>query len=123
MPWLCFPIRWPFAVPAPPVLHALPVPPTYYGIGHHVRHRLRRWGMSHGGAVAAWRTGMTCVWVGAPIAAGGAGWALAPYLPGIAAGLLPGAGTVSPDVVVAVPEPGSLVVLGLAVAVLALVRR
>jgi len=116
MPWLCFPSRLP--TPVQPVAHALPLPPHRHGIGHHGRHRLRHWGLSPGAAATAWRAGVACVWVSAPVAAGGVGWALAPWLPGWGA-----EAPVASAAIVAVPEPGSLALLGLGVLALAVVRR
>ena len=114
--WACTTRVWPWARPAP---RSVPLPVARHTLGHGFRkHLVRRWGLSHTAAVTAWRTGVTCVWIAAPGAAGGAGWLSAPWWwPG-------GAGVTGEAVpVVAVPEPSSLAVFGLAVGVLALIRR
>ena len=116
--WACTTSAWPWA--ARPAPRSVPLAAARHTLGHGFRkHMVRRWGLSHAAAVAAWRTGVTCVWIAAPVAAGGAGWLSAPWWwPGGVAGSLGGGVTGE-----AVPEPSSLAVFGLAVGVLVMVRR
>jgi hypothetical protein len=128
--WACTIKALPFAAP---VAQATPAAVAHHairrGIGHGFRKRLvRRWGVSHGAAVAAWRTGVTCVWISGAGAAGGAAWAASPlWWPGVASGFFntPPHGDVtgSEAPVIAVPEPQPLALFGLSLAALALVRR
>lgn len=117
MPWVCTPTGLPAATP---VLHALPVPFIRHTVGHGFWRTLRHWGAPPVVAMVSWH----CLWVGpAAAGAGGAAYGIGRWLSGIGGGVAGGAvGALAPGGVVAVPEPSSLAVLALGVAVPALVR-
>lgn len=135
MAWHCYPVWLPSvakaAVRAPVKAHI--------AAGRAVRRTLRAAGLSRGGARATWRVITVCTWVGAPVA--GAAPFLPPlpgWLPGIGpggvccTGYAPGHPEYAPaggagastrpvyaSAPVKVPEPGSLLLMAMPVAILA----
>lgn len=126
MPWVCKSAFISRSRRQSPALSVLPLTPAAgLGIGKIVRGHMRHtWGLSHRGARHAYGTLVTCVFVGAPAAAGAA-WGAGRYLPGVwrdvAGGAVAAIG--APFAPVAVPEPSSLGVFVIAVVALALIRR
>lgn len=132
MPWVCTTRAFPWvARVARTSQSGLPAVPHHRGIGRRFRrHLVRTWGVSHGAAATAWTTLTTCVWIGAPVAAGGVGWLAWPGGWGNAlGGALPLSG--GQDVggaglgaqAVAVPEPYSWPLLMLACGVLVIINE
>lgn len=112
MPWVCNSVLLPVWRPAPPVIAPLVHHVQHRGIGHRFRKRLVGWGVPHAAAVTAWRSTVTCVWLAAPVGAGGVAWTWWPSGlwsgPGGSSdflGPIPGEGA---GEVVNVPEPGTL---------------
>jgi hypothetical protein len=124
MPWVCTSRALPWVTPVSRASSpALPAPSLHRGIGHRFRHHVvRSWGVSHGAAVTAWGALTTCVWLGAPVAAGGAGWLYWPagWGNGLQGSTQPLSGAAGE--VVAVPEVSGLWVLLVAVAAVVLLR-
>lgn len=132
MPWVCTTMAFPWvARVARTSQSGLPAVPHHRGIGRRFRrHLVTTWGVSHGAAATAWSALTTCVWIGAPVAAGGVGWLAWPGGLGNAlGGVLPLSG--GQDVggaglgaqAVAVPEPYSWPLLMLACGALVLINE